>query len=640
MKLAALTKDQRKAVELGDGAHLITAPPGSGKTEVLVQRVIHLLEQSPDELFRILALTYTRKAADELKERVQQMIPERDRWRINATTFHSFALEILQSYGKPVGLRNPIIVIDDMEDKRLLVTPLLEDIISPVDSINRNQWKSLFDEIALRKTNLETPDQVDGDRVLNGWVSLSDAYEAYETALLNAGCVDYEGMIYQAIKLFRIDPWVRSHTRRLYRHTLVDEGQELTRGQYELLKEMRDDNRQSFFVVADEDQSINDFAGGGPAFLKKFVKEFDADQGQLTTNFRSAKAIVDILHLLQANMETGRLPQFVPSSASRDALADGWVGARSYADEKKEAAAVIKWIKALRADGLDPEWVYEGESTEVQPEDICLLGRTRYALSDIATELNNHDIPVILSTEQGALFESRLGRASYHALKLAETPGDLSAQRKLFNELSNAESMELEHLNDPNNIWALLRAQANNGNLPKAFVDALANPDGVPINDLGAVRNLIALELDLGDENETIAWQNDQRILAQILSKHETGTSAPNRSLSGLLGMLFQMEQAPSSEPGVRALTPHRARGLGFKAVVVLGMREGNFPYYKADTQKKLDEERRVVYVAASRATRALLFTRPRERQTRYGKPYYTNESRFISEMGLVMEDL
>ena len=345
MKLMTLTKDQRSAVELGDGAHLITAPPGSGKTEVLVQRVIHLLEQSPDELFRILALTYTRKASEELKERVQQMIPERDRWRINATTFHSFALEILQNYGKAVGLKAPFTVISDMEDKRLLVTPLFEDIIGQVDSIDHNQWKSLFDKIAFRKTNLEPPDQVDGDRVLNGRVSLHDAYEAYETALLNAGCVDYEGMIYQAIKLFRIDPWVRSHIRRIYRHTLVDEGQELTRGQYELLKEMRDDNRQSFFVVADADQSINSFVGGGPDFLQEFVNEFDAYKRNLTTNFRSAKVIDGVLQSLRAKMRTGTLIQREPASIGTGNLADGWVGARSYADEEEEAASVIKWIK-------------------------------------------------------------------------------------------------------------------------------------------------------------------------------------------------------------------------------------------------------------------------------------------------------
>ena len=104
--------------------------------------------------------------------------------------------------------------------------------------------------------------------------------------------------------------------------------------------------------------------------------------------------------------------------------------------------------------------------------------------------------------------------------------------------------------------------------------------------------------------------------------------------------MLARLEETPQSAHAVHALTPYRARGLGFKVVVVLGMNEGTFPYYRATSVEDLDEERRVVYVAASRAARALLFTRPRERWSRYGNRYACRESRFVSEMGLIMRDL
>ena len=103
MRTATLTAEQAEAVELGDGAYLITAPPGSGKTEVLVQRVIHLLDRSPGDLFRILALTYTVKASRELEDRVRRVVAERDLWRVNATTFHSFGLGLLENYGTPGG---------------------------------------------------------------------------------------------------------------------------------------------------------------------------------------------------------------------------------------------------------------------------------------------------------------------------------------------------------------------------------------------------------------------------------------------------------------------------------------------------------------------------------------------------------
>ncbi len=639
MNLATLTKEQRNAVELGDGVHLITAPPGSGKTEVLVQRVIHLLEKSPGDLFRILALTYTVKAAGELNERVRQIVPERDRWRVNATTFHSFAMGLLQNYGEPVGLKSPITVISDVKDKQLLVTPLLEDRMKRIDLIDYNQWKSLFDEIALRKTDLKPPNQVDGDRMLGGRISLHEAYDAYELALANAGYIDYEGMIYQAVRLLRIDPWVGSHLRRQYRHTLVDEGQELTRGQYELLKEMRGDTQPNVFIVADVDQSINAFAGGGPKFLQKFAEDFTADRLELTTNFRSARAIEDILQSLRRYIQNDNWKKEGISLQDKAVLAKGWVGARSYDDEKIEAQAVSSWIISLIDDGLDQDWVYEGETTDVTPEDICLLGRTRYTFNAVIEELESREIPVVLKTDQGDLFESRLGRLGYCFLKLTDNPRDLPSKRRLLDELDNR-SIGIEHLDDITKIRRILRECTNRNNLSKDFFDTFISSDITLTNSLESVRQLIRLDLEFDSEEEGIAWHQDQHFFNWFLSEYELKTSALSRSLSGFLRMLSHLEQTPSSEPGVRVLTPHRARGLGFKVVVVVGMREGNFPHYRAATQDELEEERRVVYVAASRAARALLFTRPRKRITRYSNSYLCHESRFLKEMGLIMEDL
>ncbi len=640
MKLTTLTREQQDAVQLRDGAYLVTAPPGSGKTEVLVRRAIHLLEQTPRELFRILALTYTRKAAKELEGRVHQMVSERDRWRINATTFHSFGLKLLQRYGKSVGIRNPITVISDVEDKRLLVTPLLEDIVGPVASIHSDDWKSLFNEIALRKTNLKPPDQVDGDTMLGGQISLHDAYEAYEIALLNTGSIDYEGMIYQTINLLRIDPWVVSHLRRQYRHILVDEGQELTQGQYELLKTLRSDTNKNFFVVADTDQAINAYAGGGPVFLEKFIQDFAANEQSLTTNFRSAKSIVDVLNSLREKIGTKPLPPYEPSNTASINLAKGWVGAYSYADEKREAMVIANSVKKLLLEGLRPEWVYKGESIKVHPDDICLLGRTGYALRNIATELNKHDIPVLLSSEQGSLFESTLGRTGYYLLKLADNTNDISSQRLVFSELSGVASTQTENFNDPEKVWSHLREYVDCGNIPREFVDIIISPDGSPANSLERVRSLSRVALTLDNAEEEAAWHCDQQFISLLLDEYEVKVSPSNRSMAGFLRMIYEIEQAPPSKPGVRALTPHKARGLGFKVVIVLGMREGNFPHYLANTQNELDEERRIVYVAASRAARALLFTRPRQRQTRIGASYSVSESRYIGEMGLTMEDI
>ena len=636
---SALTPQQTEAVELGDGVHLVTAPPGSGKTEVLVQRVIHLLDGSPGDLFRILALTYTVKAARELEDRVRKIVPDRDRWRINATTFHSFGLGILQNYGEPVGLKHPITVISDVEDKRLLLLRVLDDPVDrfgPIAGVDHKQWRSLFDEIARRKTNLEPPDKVDNTWMLDGQVSLQEAYEAYETALASAGSVDYEGMIYQTEKLIRIDPWVGAHIRRQYRHILVDEGQELTRGQYELLKTIRGDTKPNVFVVADVDQSINSFAGGGPKFLREFASDFNASERTLTTNFRSADTIVGILGSLRRHIG-GR---HEPAPTRAGGLARGWVGARSYADEESEAQAVGEWIRSALNEGLDPEWVYRGEATEVAAEDCCVLGRTRYSFGAVVADMEDHGVPFSLRTEEKALFESHLGRSGLYALKLTENSGDLPSKRRLVDELGGRRSTD-RMWNESAIPWSILQDCERRGRLSRAFVKAFVSADAGPANGLQTVSALIRID-DTGidsDPEEAAAWHRDQRFLEELLDRYEAGTSGPNRSLSGFLRMLSRLEGGTASEPGIRMVTPHRARGLGFKVVVVLGMNEGTFPYYRATSTDELDEERRVVYVAASRAARALLFTRPREQQSRYG-PWRRPESRFIREMGLTMEDV
>ncbi len=639
MRAAALTPEQTEAVELGDGAYLITAPPGSGKTEVLAHRVIHLLDRSPRDLFRILALTYTVKAARELEDRVRKVVPDQELWRVNATTFHSFALGMLQNYGKPVGLKPPITVISDVDDKRLLVTPFLEDQAYPsinLGSVDDSQWRSLFTEIGSRKTDLEPPDQVPETRMLDGQVTLSDAYEAYEAALAGSGSVDYEGMIYQIVRLIRIDPWVGSHIRGQYRHIMVDEGQELTRGQYELLKEIRGGTRHNVFIVADSDQSINSFAGGGPRFLRQFVSDFNADERRLTTNFRSAGLIVEALDSLRRRI--ARVRTLAPTGQGN--LAPGWIGARSYANDEAEARAVSEWIRLLLKEGLDRAWVYQGEGTDVEPEDICLLGRTRYGFDAVVTELQSHDVQVIQRIEPDALFESRLGRCGYDILKLAENPRDLPAGRRLRDELGGGGPPPNPDQERP--AETIVRFHVDHGSLPRKFVEALFPSENVSTNGLQAVSRLIELDLDWNrdpDRYEMMAWHRDQQLLQRLLTDYEVSRSAANRSLSGFLRMLARHEDTPLSVQAVRALTPHRARGLGFKVVVILGMNEGTFPYYRAASENELDEERRVVYVAASRAARALLFTRPRERQSRYG-PWRRPESRFIREMGLTMEDV
>ena len=333
------------------------------------------------------------------------------------------------------------------------------------------------------------------------------------------------------------------------------------------------DNR-NVFVVADVDQSINSFAGGRPTFLKEFVHDFEARRSHLTENFRSAKAIVAVLQSLR-NKFSKQIKQPLQLDLPRNAhLASGWVGARSYSTEHREASAVSEWIVTLLEEGLDRSWTHEGESPEVSHEDICLLGRNRYSLDAGVTMLKNKGIPVVVSTERGALFESRLGRSGYYILQLTQNLGDLPARTRLLTEI---EGMSLQAHSGENftEMTPALRQWADGGNLPREFVEALIATSDAPPNGLGTVSKLVEIDSEW-DEEGTGAWYRDQQLLDQLLRQYELRTSAPNRSLTGFLRMPFPNGTSPPNRAGREGADPAPGAGTRLQSCSRLGNERGN----------------------------------------------------------------
>lgn len=629
----SLTSEQKEAVELEDGAYLLTAPPGSGKTEVLVRRVIRLIGESPSEVFRLLALTYTVKAASELRSRVLDTVPEDEQWRITALTFHSFCLDLLESYGEPVGITKPIVVFDDVEDKRTILRPVLEVTTGPLDAVQPGGWRDLFTEIARQKTELILPESASDELALNGLVSFREAYEAYEIALANAGGIDFEGMLVKAVELLNVDPWVADHHRRQYRYILVDEGQEMNLAQYELLRALCADELRNVFIVADADQSINSYAGGGPRFLAQFEHDFGATRHRLTTNFRSARLIVLSLTALGQHIQSRHIDSREMSAST---LADGSVMAVSYIDETTEAEFVVDWIEQLLARGLDRRWIHGEEDPVLAHEDICIQGRTRYAFDHVVGVLSKRRIPFVIRTAEGGLFDSVLGKLTFYGLRLIENPRDLPSRRRFLAELKVASPPEIGPT--ANELTQTFRDLGRKGDVPETWSALLADLAAGDKPSSATVEGLLEIQLGVED-SEAMAWAMDQQQLRRCWTDYQAATRVPERSLTGLLRHLTLLQRTVRDEPGVRILTPYRARGLGFKAVVMLGMNEGTFPHYRARSAMEIDEDRRAAYVAASRAARALLLTRPRVRFNQYGRRFDEQPSRFIGEMGIVMED-
>ena len=624
-----LTEQQRAIVEAPDGAYLVVAPPGSGKTEVLVQRVIHLVRSSPGGTFRILALTFTNKAAESLRARVLQAAAGEE-WRLFAGTFHAFCLELLQAYGEVLGVTPTTSIMENDDDRIEALRRAIDDSGFVVERVSSEALKSVLQEIDKMKWTLVPPEAASSREVAGLGFSLQQAYSAYEEILQSYGAIDFSGMLFKSNALLAQEPWVLDHYRSIYKHVLVDEAQDLNFAQYELVKRLVSSENPNVILVGDRNQAIYRFAGASPKYLDAFVREFGADEVALTSNFRSANAIVEAANNLSVHITHGTR-QLRPMLS--EARAAGSVMAWDYPSEKAEAAGVSDWIANLLKNGLSREWIHQDEDPRVNAEDISILARTRYALSNFGSQLEERGVRYVMRTGERGLFDSQAGQAIYLGFKIAANGRDVPSLRRLARILRGVDAAS----DDGYGITDALRYIATSPILPSGSGEAL-----VRLARGQSVESSIAalLSADFEGESEVAAeeaelWLADRGELSLQWRKYLMRSGDTSRTIQAFLRFLSYSQRVSLEDPGVRVLTVHAAKGLEFRAVALVGMNDGMFPYYLSlGDPEELDDERRNAYVAVSRSARALRLTRSRTRQTRYG-PRQDKPSRFVEEMGL-----
>lgn len=641
----SLTPEQRAAVEASDGPYVVVAPPGSGKTEVLVRRVLWLVARSAGEPFRLLALTYTNKAAEELRTRAGVVLGE-ETWRVTATTLHAFCVDMLQRYGEPVGVLGDVSVYDT-DDLRLDV---LDEALAGAGYETpggQGALRDLLAKIDELRLQLHPPDLVPDEPALGGRITVPEAYRAYEDALTDAQAIDFPGMLFRGWLLLTEDPWVGMHYRRQYRHVLLDEAQDLTYAQVEILRVLCGDELRNIFIVADDDQEIFSFAGASSEHYAGLAEEIGARQLPLTTNFRSAESIVDAAERLREHFHTIRVRRV---SMTTSTPAPGWVGATSFPGPDEEGEGIAAWIAGLLRDHLPAKWLHEGEDPRLQAEQICIMARTRWAFDPVLAALDRRGLDYVMRTEEGGLFDSTAGRGTYLWLRVLANPRDRASARQLESLLDEgapgvrvSEGTTPFHGPDSGGSGAdgsALRSLASRLELPDGLIEVLecAVSAEAPTRLLEPVVATIPADHSTGGGwhvGEADLWAADQTRLANHWERYAALTRVSDRTLAGFLRQLSRLQRTPPDAPGVRLLTPYRAKGLQFRAVVVAGMSEGGFPHYRATSEREVDEERRAVYVAVTRAARAVLLTRPEQRLDRWGRVHRARPSRFLDEMGI-----
>ena len=341
-----LTPNQMEAVNLTARQCLVTAPAGSGKTEVLIRRIERLLNESRGESFCLLAVTFTVKAADELKARVARSIGE-EAWRVDADTIHGFALGWLQRAGRAVGISPDVVVHAHAGDR----ADLLRRFLDSVEEVHVDEGTLLriLDRIDLLRTSLVKPADAPNELIDGMSFRLPELLEAYVTALDDAGGIDFPGMLTKLLDLLDLDPAVPRRMKRTYRQVLVDEGQNLTKAQASLLRAIVGDSLE-LFVVADDRQSINGWAGGGMDWARKLVGP-QGVQLELKHNFRSATQILTLARSVARHFNPPRtdaaMPPGTPDGALRTCMAE---------DSVAEARMVADWIDGLVEEVIPRHW--------------------------------------------------------------------------------------------------------------------------------------------------------------------------------------------------------------------------------------------------------------------------------------------
>ena len=612
----SLTPDQERAISATRREVLVVAPAGSGKTEVLIQRVIRTLEHSAGEAFRLLVVTFTVKAAEELKQRARAAVAD-ELWRVDADTIHGFALDWLKRYGREVGIGPDVVVLSDDIDRVTVLAEYLRSIGLGDDlgSDDGSGLRRVLEAIDTHRTGHNGQHCACSSDYTHLGVSMQELADAYSAGLQARGAVDFPGMLSSLMELLDEDPWVLEHFRTLYRCILVDEGQDLTRVQSALLRRLAGEGID-LFVVADDRQSIRGYAGGAFTHAQALVPSAAPDPLHLRHNFRCAQVIQRAAEAILRPVGDTRhvaLPENTPPGRVR------FVPLKS---PEAEAYWIAEWTNGLLKTGLDTEVIADGEDPSVVPEDVAIAFRTRWILAPIVDALAERGVRCVVQTDTSVFLPEPEARLFVDCLAFGVNAKNAPAARRSIEELRDWTGDDLS--GDP------LQALRSVRNASLESVAELVTRCLRGGTDLEQAMEAVA---ELGKTHD---WPRGARTLSEVWRDYRTTSTVRGLSPLGFLAHLARTQRTRPTDPGVRLLTIDRAKGLEFKAVALVGVRDGLIPHYRANNPLERNEERRRLYVAMTRAARELVITWPTTTVDRYGRTHEQSPSPFLVEAGLL----
>jgi len=634
--LAGLNPPQREAVEYGEGPLLVLAGAGSGKTRVLTHRIAYLLATGAARPGEILAITFTNKAAAEMRERVGQLIGRsvRAMW---VTTFHSACARMLRADAERLGYSRSFTIYDESDSLRMLKRCLTELGVDPkryppraVRSKISGAKNQLIDAAAYAETQSGPFEEV-----------VAEAFPLYEKRMLEANAMDFDDLLVRTVNAMELFEEVRERWRRAFRHVLVDEYQDTNHAQYRLLQLLASEHG-NLMVVGDDDQSVYGFRHADIRNILDFEADFpEAASVKLEQNYRSTQTILSAANAVVEHNRQRRAKRLWTEKEEGEP-----VRLTELTDEHEEARWVAGEIDRLaEEDGVsraDVAVFYRTNAMSRVLEDTLnrfdvpyqVIGGTKFyeraeikdAVAYLSLLVNEADLVSftrivnmprrgIGNTSQGRLasYANTAGLTIWEVMERAEeVPGLSAAAIKSVSRFY--ETMDgLRARAESSSVAALLEAVLNES----GYLEALAAERTVEAE--GRAENLEALVEGAAEFDREREIEGDSEV-------------PPLEEYLQQISLYSDQDSIEDKQEQVTLMTLHNAKGLEYDAVFVVGCEDGAFPHLRALEENGEEEERRLCYVAITRARQRLYMTWARERRL-FGRSERNLPSRFIDEL-------
>jgi DNA helicase-2/ATP-dependent DNA helicase PcrA len=639
--LEGLNPPQREAVTHGEGPLLILAGAGSGKTRVLTHRVAWLLRTRQARADEILAITFTNKAAGEMRERVEQLVGRATRamW---VMTFHSACARMLRAEAHRLGYTRQF-TIYDAADSRRLIKRCLDDL--DIDA-KRFTPRAMQAQISDAKNKLRSAEDYRGMVGSFFEQTVADVYEHYDRELHRMNAMDFDDLLFRTVNVLELFQEIRDRYGSNFRWILVDEYQDTNHAQYRLLQLLASEHR-NLAVVGDDAQAVYGFRGADIRNILDFQDEFpDAHVVKLEQNYRSTEMVLEAANAVISH-NRGQVPKHLWTDLGHGDP----IRVREMADEHAEARFVAAEVQRLVDEGTSRSEIAVFYRTNAQSrvlEDMLVraqiayqvIGGTKFydraeikdAIGYLTFLVNPQDAGAftrIANSPRRGLGATSLSRVLAHAdaigvpvWEAAEdpeaVPGLGTAARKALGRFMST----MERLRERVQAGAAVGDVLDETLRETGFLDALAAERTIEAE--GRIENLQELVRVAREYDALAAGDDGERGLAEFLQQ---------------ISLLAETDNLRDADEGlVTLMTLHNAKGLEFPIVFIIGMEDGVFPHSRALDEGGLEEERRLAYVGITRAMRELTLTHARRRNA-FGAESFGVRSRFIDEIPAELTD-